>query len=90
MLELVPGKPILLAWLQGSNGNLSTILLNSHMDVVPVELQGWTKDPFAATVEQDRIYGRGTQDMKVCCCAPFVEFIRKTPYSLLPFNILKH
>ncbi|GJQ10475.1 hypothetical protein GpartN1_g2266.t1 [Galdieria partita] len=64
LLELVPGKPIFLAWLRGSNESRSTILLNSHMDVVPVELEGWSKDPFAATMEGDKIYGRGTQDMK--------------------------
>ncbi|EME30348.1 Aminoacylase-1 [Galdieria sulphuraria] len=63
-LELVPGKPIFLAWLLGSNGDGSTILLNSHMDVVPVEPGGWSQDPFAATIERDKVYGRGTQDMK--------------------------
>lgn len=64
VLELVPGKPIFLAWVQGSNQSLSTILLNSHMDVVPVETRGWTMDAFAGIVENGRIYGRGTQDMK--------------------------
>lgn len=36
---------------------------NSHHDVVEVG-HGWTRDPFAATVEGDRIYGRGACDMK--------------------------
>ena len=36
---------------------------NSHLDVVEVG-SGWTHDPFAATVVGDRIYGRGTCDMK--------------------------
>jgi len=36
---------------------------NSHHDVVAVG-NGWTYDPFAATLEDDRIYGRGTCDMK--------------------------
>ncbi|MBS0123823.1 acetylornithine deacetylase/succinyl-diaminopimelate desuccinylase family protein [Thetidibacter halocola] len=36
---------------------------NSHTDVVEVG-HGWTRDPFAATLEGDRIYGRGACDMK--------------------------
>ena len=36
---------------------------NSHHDVVEVG-HGWTRDPFAAQIEGDRIYGRGTCDMK--------------------------
>lgn len=36
---------------------------NSHTDVVHVG-QGWTRDPFAAAIEGDRIYGRGACDMK--------------------------
>ncbi|HMO06920.1 MAG TPA: acetylornithine deacetylase/succinyl-diaminopimelate desuccinylase family protein [Paracoccaceae bacterium] len=36
---------------------------NGHHDVVEVG-HGWTRDPFAATVEGDRLYGRGACDMK--------------------------
>lgn len=36
---------------------------NSHTDVVEIG-QGWTRDPFGAALEGDRIYGRGTCDMK--------------------------
>ncbi|MBV7394756.1 acetylornithine deacetylase/succinyl-diaminopimelate desuccinylase family protein [Mameliella sediminis] len=36
---------------------------NSHIDVVEVG-HGWTRDPFGAVLEGDRIYGRGTCDMK--------------------------
>ncbi|UXU73912.1 MULTISPECIES: acetylornithine deacetylase/succinyl-diaminopimelate desuccinylase family protein [unclassified Paracoccus (in: a-proteobacteria)] len=36
---------------------------NSHHDVVEVG-HGWTRDPFAAEIEGDRIYGRGACDMK--------------------------
>ena len=40
------------------------ILLSSHTDVVPVEDQEWTKDPFKLIRQGDRVYGRGTTDMK--------------------------
>lgn len=39
------------------------IHFNGHHDVVTVG-QGWTRDPFGATIEGDRIYGRGACDMK--------------------------
>lgn len=40
------------------------VLLSGHTDVVPVEGQDWTRAPFAMEVEDGRIYGRGTCDMK--------------------------
>tara|TARA_R110002110_G_scaffold108001_17_gene270028 strand:- start:2379 stop:3530 length:1152 start_codon:yes stop_codon:yes gene_type:complete len=40
------------------------ILLCAHTDVVPVEGQNWTRAPFALIREGDRVYGRGTTDMK--------------------------
>jgi len=38
--------------------------LSGHMDVVPVEGQAWSTDPFRLTIEGDRLFGRGTCDMK--------------------------
>lgn len=40
------------------------MLLSAHSDVVPVDGQNWTKDPFKLTREGNRVYGRGTTDMK--------------------------
>lgn len=40
------------------------VLLSAHTDVVPVAGQAWTREPFALTWEDDRLYGRGTTDMK--------------------------
>ncbi|MES0863405.1 acetylornithine deacetylase [Ruegeria sp. SCPT10] len=40
------------------------VLLSAHTDVVPVEGQPWSHDPFRLTREDDRVYGRGTTDMK--------------------------
>jgi acetylornithine deacetylase len=39
-------------------------VLSGHVDVVPVDGQDWTSDPFAATVRDGRLYGRGACDMK--------------------------
>jgi len=40
------------------------IVLSGHTDVVPVDGQPWDTDPFVATFKDDRVYGRGTADMK--------------------------
>jgi acetylornithine deacetylase len=40
------------------------ILLSGHTDVVPVDGQAWTSDPFKLRREGGRLYGRGTADMK--------------------------
>jgi len=40
------------------------VALSGHTDVVPAEGQAWTTDPFQLTRREDRLYGRGTADMK--------------------------
>jgi len=39
-------------------------VLSGHTDVVPVDGQDWTSDPFKAEVRGDKLYGRGAADMK--------------------------
>lgn len=48
------------------------LVLSGHTDVVPVDGQDWTTDPFALTERDGRLLGRGTSDMKgflACCLA---------------------
>ncbi len=40
------------------------LVLSGHTDVVPVDGQDWTSDPFTATIRGDKLYGRGACDMK--------------------------
>jgi len=39
------------------------IILSGHTDVVPVS-KGWAADPFTATIKNEKLYGRGSCDMK--------------------------
>ena len=39
-------------------------VLSGHTDVVPVDGQDWSSDPFKAEVRGDKLYGRGASDMK--------------------------
>lgn len=45
-------------------------ILSGHTDVVPVDGQSWSSDPFRLAQRDGRLYGRGATDMKgfVACC----------------------
>ena len=45
------------------NSNKKPIILSGHTDVVPVS-KGWATDPFDATIKEDKLFGRGSCDMK--------------------------
>lgn len=61
--ESGPGRITLLARLPGS-GQKKPILLYNHMDVVEVDEQHWSRNPFGGEVEDGYVYGRGAIDMK--------------------------
>lgn len=61
-IEFVKNKPLVLLKWPGKNPKLPSVLLNSHTDVVPVELHKWTHHPFDAHIDSDgNIYARGSQ-----------------------------
>ena len=48
-----------------NNGNGRSLILNGHVDVVPTGPQeNWSGSPWSGSINKDRIYGRGTCDMK--------------------------
>lgn len=50
---------------QGSNTNLKPVVLMGHIDVVPIASPDkWSVDPFAGTIKDGKIWGRGTIDDK--------------------------
>jgi acetylornithine deacetylase len=57
------------------------VILSGHTDVVPVEGQDWSSDPFTLTERDGRLYGRGTCDMKgfLACCLAAVPTMRAAP-----------
>ncbi|XP_075974107.1 uncharacterized protein LOC142975254 [Anticarsia gemmatalis] len=59
------GSPIFVATIKGSDPSLSSIMLNSHMDVVKADPDEWQFPPFEAHMDANgNIYARGTQDTK--------------------------
>jgi acetylornithine deacetylase len=45
-------------------GKPAGLILSGHTDTVPWDGQAWTVDPLSAEVRDDRLYGRGSADMK--------------------------
>jgi acetylornithine deacetylase len=60
VVEPVPGRPSVIGISHGSGGGRS-LLLNAHLDTVGTEAM---TSPFDARVEDGRLYGRGSYDMK--------------------------
>ena len=61
---------------------LESIILSGHTDVVPVS-KGWSTDPFIAEIKDDKLYGRGSCDMKgfLACSLAFAEIFSKSNLS---------
>ena len=52
------------------------IMLSGHLDTVPLGESPWTFEPFSATLQDGRIYGRGSADMKGGLMALLCAFLR--------------
>lgn len=58
------GSPNVVGVLKGTGGGRS-IILNGHIDVVPEgDRSKWTNDPFSGHIDNGKVFGRGTTDMK--------------------------
>ncbi|MDL2405779.1 acetylornithine deacetylase [Rhizobium calliandrae] len=82
-VDIIPGP-------EGDRSNLlATIgprdkpgyVLSGHMDVVPANEAGWTSNPFVLRVDGERLYGRGTSDMKgfLAACLAAVPMLTAGP-----------
>jgi len=72
--ESAPGRGSLVARVKGSGQEPGLILL-SHIDVVPANPEFWSVDPFAGTVREGYLWGRGTMDMKSQGIAQLMAFL---------------
>ncbi len=75
----------------GNNANLYAtvgpqekrgVMLSGHTDVVPIEGQDWTVDPFKMLQKDGLLYGRGTTDMKGFVACATAAMIRASEYNL--------
>ncbi|KAM7348873.1 aminoacylase-1-like [Cochliomyia hominivorax] len=82
--------PIVVITWQGTQPQLPSIVLNSHMDVVPVFADKWKHEPFGAEMDEEgRIFARGAQDMK-CVGMQYLAAIRALKKSGATFKRTIH
>jgi len=61
--EELPDGSLVYCW-KAENPTVGPVLLCAHQDVVPVQEEQWSHDPFAGELEDGWVYGRGTLDCK--------------------------
>lgn len=59
-----PGRGNVFARLRGSDADRGTLLLHTHLDVVPARPEDWSVHPFSGSVKDGYVWGRGAIDMK--------------------------
>ena len=61
--EPVPGRASFVARLPGTDPRAPSLCLMGHTDVVPVNPDGWSRDPFGGELVDGEVWGRGAVDM---------------------------
>jgi acetylornithine deacetylase/succinyl-diaminopimelate desuccinylase-like protein len=65
VIETVPGRGSCFARLPASGpATEPPLILLSHVDVVPVDAEAWSRDPFGGELVDGEVWGRGAVDMK--------------------------
>src|SRR5689334_16475897 len=61
--EPLPGRGNLVVRMEGTDPSAPSLALMGHIDVVPVNPDGWERDPFGGELVGDVVWGRGAVDM---------------------------
>lgn len=63
-VEFAPHRMSLVAKIGACSSDKPSICFTGHVDVVPLGARTWKHEPFAGVVEDGKLYGRGSSDMK--------------------------
>ena len=74
IVESVPGRGNLVARIRGE-GRARPLLLMAHSDVVSVEPEKWTHDPFGGEIVDGKVWGRGAVDTKCLVACELVVML---------------
>jgi acetylornithine deacetylase/succinyl-diaminopimelate desuccinylase-like protein len=86
--EPQPGRQSLVAKLEGTDPDAPTLMLMGHTDVVPVNPDGWSRDPFGAELVDGFVWGRGAIDMLNLTASQAVAFRRLADSGFRPRGTL--
>ncbi len=86
--EPQPGRASLLAKIEGTDPTAPTLMLMGHTDVVPVNPDGWSRDPFGAEIVDGMVWGRGAVDMLNLTATQAVAFKRLAASGFRPKGTL--
>ncbi len=76
VFEPMPGRQSVLYRVPGTDPSAPSLLMMGHTDVVPVNEDGWSRDPFGAEIVDGFVWGRGAIDMLNVTAAMAVVFQR--------------
>jgi acetylornithine deacetylase/succinyl-diaminopimelate desuccinylase-like protein len=86
--EPQPGRTSVLARIEGSDPDHPGLLLMGHTDVVPVNPDGWRRDPFGGELVDGVVWGRGAIDMLNLTSSMAVAFRRLAESGFRPRGTL--
>ena len=69
-----PGRTSIVARIEGSDPDAPALCLMGHTDVVPVNPDGWSRDPFGGELIDGEVWGRGAIDMLCITSSMAVAF----------------
>lgn len=77
--EFAEGRTSLIATIGGDDAK-APICFTGHVDTVPLGAAKWTRDAFAGETDGDKVYGRGSTDMKSGIAAFVIAAIELAPH----------
>jgi acetylornithine deacetylase/succinyl-diaminopimelate desuccinylase-like protein len=72
--EATPGRSNIVARIEGTDPGAPALMLMGHLDVVPVNPDGWRRDPFGGELVDGEVWGRGAVDMLCLTASMAVAF----------------
>jgi acetylornithine deacetylase/succinyl-diaminopimelate desuccinylase-like protein len=88
--EPQPGRRSVLAKIEGSDPDAPSLLLMGHTDVVPVNVDGWSRDPFSGDLVDGVVWGRGAVDMLNLTASMAVAFRQLADSGFTPRGTISY
>ncbi|WP_449279435.1 M20/M25/M40 family metallo-hydrolase [Leucobacter sp. GX0328] len=83
VFEAAPGRASLIARVHGTDPDAPALGLLGHLDVVPVDPEGWSRNPFGGDLIDGEVWGRGAVDM-LYLTAAFATVVRDAALAAEP------